>query len=186
MNMRQPSTNRPAVRKRAKTRFGISMLEVVIAGSMLAGVMGSLSVVMRTARQSWTINDDEAESLHQLHTVVRHFVRAAREARKVVVIQPNGSAITLEMRDGSTHTWAWKNAHQGMSKVVTAKSSLSGSENVAAQNIRTFQFVGFDADGITTTALPDDIRLIAVTAVSDLDGTAAQRQVHSKVWLRSW
>ena len=161
------------------------MLEIVIAGTMLAGVMTSLSVVMRTARQSWEMNDRESGSLHQMHAVSRHFVRVTREARAVTAI--NSKDVTLEMRDGSTTQWAWKSNAQGLADVVTVTSSTDNVENVLAEKIQSIQFAGFDADGVTAVTDVDDIRVLTIdTSVALVDAAAASQRVQSKAWIRSW
>ncbi|QDT11427.1 hypothetical protein [Planctomycetes bacterium K23_9] len=163
------------------------MLELIIAGSMLAGVMTSLSVVMRTARQSWEINDAESAALHQMQAVGRHFVRSARECRAVSNISADATSVTLVMRDGIETQWAWRNAGSGMSDVVIVGSSADGTESVLAQNIRSLQFVGYDADGVTVVSDPDEIRMLTIAVAIDLPGAAdPQRQLRSSVWIRSW
>ena len=187
MSTRQPFTRRRRRFGRALSRRGISMLELVIAGSMLAGVMTSLSVVMRTARQSWEISESDSGSLHQLQAVVRHVVRSTREAQSVVAVGSGGASMTLKMRDGSTMQWGWKNAQEGMPNVVTMNSSQLASPVVLARNIRSLQFEGFEADGVTQVGDAADMRLISVTATIQLaDAATSIRTAHSKVWIRSW
>lgn len=163
------------------------MLELVVAGSMLAGVMTSMSLVMRTARDSWEMSDTEYGVLHHMHAVGRHFVRAAREARGVASIRSDGSGITMEMRDGTTKEWAWSSASHSMKDVVTVQSSAVAQSSALAQNIASLQFVGFDADGVTTVTNPDDIRMVQVTVEVNVPKAAIPvRRMQSKVWIRSW
>ena len=161
------------------------MLEVVIAGAMLAGVMTSLSIVMRTARQSWEMNDNESASLHQMHAVTRHFVRTAREARSVTAI--NSNSIALEMRDGSTNQWTWKSTADGLSNTVTVTSSTDNVESILAHDIQSIRFTGYDADGVSVTTNPQDTHVIAIrTTVELADVASPNHHVESKVWIRSW
>ena len=164
------------------------MLELVIAGSMLAAVMTSLSTVMRTSRVSWDVADNDYAMLHQAHSVARHFVRAVRESAGVSRVQSGGAEIELQMRDGSTATWRWAAQDAGgWSNVVLFDSSSAPSETTLAHNIQRLRFVGYQADGVTVALSPDDIHLVEVTvAVALPRKLASQQQIQSKVWIRSW
>ncbi|MDV6030810.1 MAG: hypothetical protein F9B45_12075 [Phycisphaera sp. RhM] len=182
MIRRQPSLSIAHRRRR-----GVSMLELVIAGSMLAGVMTGLSLVMRTARQSWETIDSEYAVLQQMHATSRHFVRAAREAVGVESISADGNAITLKMPDDRTATWQWYPNRSGQVGVVTFRDFSNPSESMLAQQIDDLSFTGFDADGVTATNDPDAIHVIQVSVTVTLPRSAvAQRTTHSKVWIRSW
>lgn len=162
------------------------MLELIIAGSMLAGVMTSLTLVMRSTRQAWEINDDEAAVLQQMHAVARHFVRSAREANSVSSIAADGSGITLEHPNGETTSWRWSANGRGMSDVVTVTSSDAGSA-ILAQNIDSMRFEGFGADGVTPVSDPSEVSLVAVTVAVNLPSTDnPARQTRCNVWIRSW
>lgn len=164
------------------------MLELVIAGSMLALVMTSLSVVMRTSRQSWEAGDNDYAMLAQAHAVSRHFVRAAREAEAVESLSAGGRGITLRMRDGSTTSWQWQaTGTDGMTGVVDVHPSAEKSAIALAYDIDNLNFVGYDADGVTVVIAPDDIYLIEVTVEVVLPrGDSARQRIRSKVWIRSW
>lgn len=163
------------------------MLELVIAGSMLAGVMTGLSFVMRTARQSWDTIDTEYAVLHQMQSVSRHFVRAARESQGVDAIQADGSGITLNMPGDSTRSWQWTAQRDGVNGVVTLRGSLSPGESILAERIDALTFSGFGPDGVTPTSIPDDIQVIQIGVTVTLPRSAvAQRTIISKVWIRSW
>ncbi|MEZ6087599.1 MAG: hypothetical protein R3C05_06160 [Pirellulaceae bacterium] len=164
------------------------MLELVIAGSMLAAVMTSLSTVMRTARLSWDAADNDYAALHQAHSVARHFVRAVRESTGVNQLQSNGTDIELRMRGGGTASWRWAaQDSNGLNNVVILGGSTVPTETTLAHNVDRLRFVGYKADGVTVAATADDIHLLEVTVVVTLPRkSGSQKQVHSKVWIRSW
>ena len=166
-------------------RRGISLLELVIAGSMLATVVASLSLVMRTSRQAWETIDGEYWRLHRMQAVSRHVIRQTREASAIVSIDPSGSAMTLALPDGNA-TWEWRSSFDGDPNVVLYRST-SGSQSVLARDIDSIQFVGYGADGMTLEPDPDRMHVlelrVAVTLPRD---SASQRSVTSKVWLRVW
>ena len=162
------------------------MLELVIAGSMMAMVMTSLSVVLRTGRVAWEANDNDYGAMHQAHAVATHFIRQAREAREVVDIGTTGEFITLEMRDGGTVTWSLSAGGGGTSNQVIVSSS-SGSVSPLAHSIGDLSFIGYRADGITVETDVDDIRLVMISVAVDLPrGHGSRQTVSSKVWIRSW
>jgi Tfp pilus assembly protein PilV len=169
-----------------RPRRGITMLEVIIAGSMLAMVMTSLSVVLRTSRVAWEANDEDYGSMHHAHAVTRHLVRQSREASSVAAIAAN--ELQLRMNDGSTLTW--KHLAVGPDarpNVVMVTSSATGTESALAYDIRNLTFTGYMPDGLTQTKLAEDVRLIEIKAEVLLSrGSGSVQTVASKVWIRSW
>lgn len=203
MNTSQPSTKprqaTPSVTKfrdltvkrksrAARRRSGITMLELVVAGSMLAIVMTSLSVVLRTSRQSWEANDSDAGSLQHAHAVTRHFVRQGRESLRVEAIAADGSDVTLGMRDGTTVRWSYvASTADGMTDVVMVESSATGGKSPLAHGIHNLKFTGYQADGFTPAVKVEKIRLVKISADVLLDrNNSAKRTVSSNVWIRSW
>lgn len=175
------------IRSRWRNRKGVSLLELVIAGSMLAGVMTGLSFVMRTARQSWDTIDSEYAVLQQMQAVARHFVRTAREANGVSTIASDGSGITLSLPDDQTASWNWTPRRNGRQGVVIHRSPLNPSGAILAGEIDSLQFTGFTGDGVTATTATDDIQVVQITiAVTVPRSAVPQRTIQSKVWIRSW
>lgn len=163
------------------------MLELLIAGSMLAVVMSSLSLVLRTARQSWEVSDHDYGAMHQAHAVARHFVRAAREAQGVASIASDGSALEIRTLDGATQRWAWATANGNMHGVVLfSQSGVSGSR-VLAHDVESLSFSIFEADAFTVASSAEDARLIRVqVTVNSPSGNVSSQTVDSYVWIRSW
>ncbi len=175
MNTKRPYTRRP----------GITLLELVVASSMLAVVMTSLTLVLRTARTSWETNDSDFAAIHHAHTVVRHFVRQAREATQLTALSTK--SVQLKFRDGSTQTWAHQASGNGYTNVVLVNYSNSSQVVPLAYGIPNLSFRGFKADGVTPTTTVDDMRVVEVTATVLIPGKAnAPQSVSSKVWIRSW
>ncbi len=171
----------------AKPRFGrrkgLTLLEVVIAGSMLAVVMTSLSLVLRTARTSWEANDNDYGSIHYAHTVALHFVREAREARSVASFAADDVAFTL--RDGSQLGWRFE--PNGDSGVVYVRSSRIGEESPLAFGIHNLSFTGYLPDGITPATNLEEIALIEVqVSVRMARSSNSIQTIASRVWIRTW
>tara|TARA_R110002049_G_scaffold27321_2_gene94116 strand:- start:232997 stop:233485 length:489 start_codon:yes stop_codon:yes gene_type:complete len=162
------------------------MLELVIAGSMMAMVMTSLSIVLRTGRVAWEANDNDYGALHHAHAVATHFIRQARETRGVVMIDSDGKSITLQNRDNSTVTWALSGGDSDIGHQVVVSTS-SGSASPLAHSISDLSFTGYRADGVTVETDVDDIRLVMISVSVDLPrGHGSRQTVFSKVWIRSW
>ena len=181
LNLRSSVHRRDCARRR-----GVTMLEVIIAGSMLAMVMTSLSVVLRTSRVAWEANDDDYGAMHQAHAVTRHFVRQAREASRVNAI--NTSSITLEMQDGDTLTWRHlPGTINGLTDAVMVNSTSVATESALAYQVRKLTFTGFKADSVTATKTASEVRVIEIAAEVVLPrGKGVTQTVASKVWIRSW
>lgn len=163
------------------------MLELVIAGSMIAGLMTGLSYVMRATRQTWDTLDTEYGVLNQMHGVSRHFVRAAREAKGVVEIASDGTGITLEMPNDRLVSWNWESSYEGSANAVVYSESDPATQSILAEQMRSVQFSGFRSDGLTVASSADEIQVINIRVTVDLPRSAeTQRTIDSKVWIRSW
>lgn len=164
-------------------RRGISLLELVIAGSLLATVMASLSLVMRTTRQSWETIDEEYSALHQMQAVSHHIVRQAREAAEVT--QLTGSALSLRLPSGIA-TWRWRSSF-GDDRDAVVFDSPDGNQSLLARDIDALEFVGYGADGTTVETDPSRVHVVQLRVVVTLPRSiVSQRAVTSKVWLRAW
>ncbi|MCA9125979.1 MAG: hypothetical protein KDB22_02800 [Planctomycetales bacterium] len=171
----------------ASSRRGVTLLEMVIAGSLLAVVVTSLSVVLRTARVAWEVSDDDYAAMHYAQSVARHFVRQAREARTVTSMPAGGAGISLQLRDGSTLTWQHIPAGDGTREnVVFVTFSDSGQQIPLAYNISNLSFTGYAADGVTATTNLADIRLIEIRVAALVSGGSKVQTEMAKVWVRAW
>ncbi len=189
MNMKPTCTewSRRQLSDKQRSRHALTLLELVIASSMLAVVITSLSLVMRTARTTWEANDNDYAAMHHAHTVARHFVRQARQARRVTALPPAGDSITLEFPDGSQRTWNHVSGTQDFGDTVFLTLSSTAQRIPLATDIRDLSFTGFEANGITVAKDVGKIRLVEVRVTTVLPrGTNPQQSVASKVWIRSW
>lgn len=180
--------NTPVTRgRRRSSRLGVSLLELVVASSLLAGMVSGFSLIMRSARQSWELVDDEYAAMHQVQALVRHFVRAARESHGVVAISPDGTRITIEGEGDRRLTWSWNTSKGQSGGRVTFRDSQRGGAADLAHDIRSLQFQGYALDGVTRTSDPEEIRVIEVAAsVAPSEESAHLKTVRSKVWIRVW
>ena len=186
MNRVPPGVPRPkrrgpsAARRR---RSGLSLLELVVAGALLAGVTASLHVVLRGVGSAWEQLDGETQTLGMADDGLRFITRRCREAEGVTQI--SGAAdgqFTIAMPDGYTlqfHRWDVEN-------VVYVTDSRSVSRNLV-ESATGFAPIFYEADGTTVTTDPAEARLIDIALTVDLPRDHAPgRTVRGRVWVRRW
>jgi prepilin-type N-terminal cleavage/methylation domain-containing protein len=166
-----------------KPRRGLTLLELVIASSMLAILMTSVAVVLRTGRQAWEAHEADYSRLDALHATVRHIVRQVRQAKSVTQISAandNSGRLGVRLTDGSEIVWD----HTG--SVVNC--GITTADQLLATNIATLRFVGYKADGTTATTTVADIRNVYVEATTTLPNrdVGATKTASAWVWVRSW
>jgi type II secretory pathway pseudopilin PulG len=166
-----------------KRRRGLSLLEMVIASSMLALLLTSMSVVLRTGRQAWEAHEADYIRIEALHSTLRHIVRQIRAADAVTAISAsnvNNGSLSLRMDDGSIQAWLRDNSNNVWSGITTANQLLG-------TGITQLRFEGLRADGVTPTTTVSQIQCIRVTAQVQLPReTGGAKSASSLAWIRSW
>jgi hypothetical protein len=162
----------------------MSMLELVIASSMLAIVLASVAVVMRTGRLAWESHVADYTRIESAHATLRHIVRQVRQAESVVSMTPstdNSGQLSLQMPDNSTLVWDHNSSTSTVDFGVTAASTLLASD------IAGLRFTGFEADGTTVTTNVAEIQAIFIDVTVQLPvQVGATRVISSWAWIRSW
>jgi type II secretory pathway component PulJ len=165
-------------------RLGMSMLELVIASSLLAMVLATVGVVMRSGRQAWEAHSDDYRRVEAAHATVRHIVRQVRQAIAVSQISSSTDSsgrLSLQMQDGSTVVWDHDDASDSVQYGVTTPSSLLAPE------ITGLRFIGYLANGTTVTANPAEVQAVRVEVTIQLPVEVnATRVISSWAWIRSW
>jgi type II secretory pathway component PulJ len=169
--------------KAHKARRALSLLELIIASSMLALLMTSVAVVLRTSRQAWEAHEADYSRLDALHATVRHIVRQVRQAREVTRISAENDTsglLGVRLADGSEIVW------EHTSGAVLC--GLGAADQLLATNIASLRLVGYRADGVTTTTTPADVQNVLVEATTVLPGrdVNATKTATAWVWVRSW
>jgi len=171
----------PAARPR---RRGMSLLELVIATSMLALLMAAVSMILRTSRQAWEAHSGDYTRIEAAHATLRHLVREVRQADAVTAISlatDNSGQLGLLMPTGETRLWD----HDGPSNTVNF-TATAGS-GMLANEITGLRLTGYKADGVTTTTVPAEVQFLKIEVTvqlpRELNGT---RVVSSHAWVRSW
>lgn len=160
------------------------MLELVIASSMMAIVLTTVGVLMRTGRQAWEAHTADYTRIESAHATVRHIVRQLRQAVSVVSITPstdNSGQLAIKLQDGSTVVWDHDSSTNVVNYGVTSPTGL------LATDITGLRFTGCAADGTTLTTNPALVQAVRIDVTIQLPiEVNSTRVVSSWAWVRSW
>ncbi len=172
------------MRRAAARRRGMSFLELILASTLLTTVVVSAAVVLRGMHGAWLAHEADSTRIQAAHATWRHVARRCRQAQAVVAVTAAGNAagsLSLAMPDGSTHVWTRNNATNEVLYGVGAATDL------LAEEITELSFTGYQADGVTVTATPSEIRSLKCQVRVNLPrDSGGSRTVAGWVWLRSW
>lgn len=170
--------------KRSSRAKGLTVLELVIATTMLSMVLATISVVMRTSRAAWEAHEADFTRLEAAHATLRHIVRLARQAEAVTAISAandQSGALTLRMPTGELLAWD----HDG--NTGTMYFGVNSATDLLSDGITTFNVRGYRADGVTATSQLDQIQCLLLTLTVTLPrDVQATRTLRSWVTIRAW
>ena len=179
------ASQQPKPRKHgSRIRRGFSLLELIIASSMLAMLLTSISVVMRAGRESWDAHEADFTRVEAAHSVLRHIVRQIRAAESVSEVTDatdNSGRLGLRMQNGEIHIWAHDNTNNRIDYGVTTP------DNLLAPEVTGLRFSGLEADGVTAAATAADVQCLRIKVTIELPREVnGQRIVTSWAWIRAW
>lgn len=165
-------------------RDGFSLLEMMVASAIMATLMTSVVVVVRSGYSVWNAQEQDISIANNANAVLRHFIRELRQAVAVTAISAPSSTsgnLSIQTSGGATRSWSH---NSGLSQV----SFNNGvSTQLLAPTINELNFVGYEADGVTATTVVDDIQVVQCTVeVTLTQGGGTTRTVSCRAWLRSW
>jgi len=179
-------SNPPMQTQKSAIRSGATLLELLLATSILATVVAAVSVVVRTSHAAWQAHEGDLERIEAAHAVLRHIVRDVRQADAVTMIYDAGgvSGLGIRMEDGLEHFWFC----DGSNVTFTIQESGSPtSSGTMATNISSLDFTGYESDGVTVTSTYEDMRAVRCELTFSLpQETGGARTISSYVWIRSW
>ena len=162
----------------------MTLLEMMIASTLLTAVVAAVGIVLRTGHVAWRAQCADAERIASAHATLRHITRSARQAQSVAAISgPNDTsgALSLLMPSGETYAWA----HD--SRTGQVLFGVGKADELLAEGIAELRFVGYAGDGTTETSVPEEIRSVKSTVRVELPRQAnGSRTVSCHVWVRSW
>jgi hypothetical protein len=159
----------------------MSLLEMMVATAMMATLMASVVVVMRSGREVWNAQEADIDRLENGYGVLRHFVQQMRQAESIIAISAASDItgdLSFQTSTGTTRSWS----HNGAPAEVLF--NVGTGNQLLAKNINTLTFIGYEADGATQTTVLNDIQAVKCTVQVTLAG--ATRTVSCRAWIRSW
>jgi prepilin-type N-terminal cleavage/methylation domain-containing protein len=173
-----------AKRRPSALRRGLSLLEMMVATAIMATLMSSVVVVLRSGYAIWNAQEQDIAIGESANAVLRHFVRELRQATGVTAISAPSSttgSLSFLTAAGATRTW---NYNSGQSQVLFNNGTAT---QVLAPSVNELNFVGYEADGTTQSTVVDDIQVVKCTVkVTMTQGGGQTRTVSCRAWLRSW
>ncbi|HEX2475120.1 MAG TPA: hypothetical protein VHK01_10255 [Lacipirellulaceae bacterium] len=166
------------------SRSGLSLLEMMVATAMMATLMTSVVVVMRSGYAVWNAQEADIDVLENGYGVLRHFVQQLRQADSVSAISaPSDTTGDLSFLtvSGTTRTWS----HNGVPEEVYFNNGTSNQ--LLAKKVDTLTFTGYEADGVTQTTNVGDIQVVKCTVQVTLPhGGGVTRTISCRAWIRTW
>jgi len=159
----------------------MTMLETMLAMSLLTMIALLGAQGLRTTRQAWDLQDNRSTRYQYLEGTLAHITRHLRSARDIVAISAAtdaSGALTIVLPDASAVTWD----HDATSHQVRYGATSPG--DLLANDIDTLKFEGFGIDGITPTTVPADIRMIRTTASFVVPVQNVPFSLSTDVWIR--
>jgi len=167
-----------------RRRSGFSLLEMMVATTIMATLMTSVVVILRSGYAIWNAQEQDIAIADSGNAVLRHFVRELRQATNVTAISAPASTtgnLTFLTASGGTRSWSY---NSGQSQVLFNNGTAT---QVLAPSINGLTFVGYAADGVTQTTVVDDIQIVKCSVTVTLtQGGGVARTIACRAWLRSW
>ena len=165
-------------------RAGTTLLELILATTLLTGMVVAMAVVLRTGHLAWRANQADAERISSATGTLRHIVRRVRQAEAVVAISnPSDASGSLSVLTPSGQTLVW--SHDDSTRQVFF--GVGTADSLLGQEISTLSFTGHQADGTTQTTVIDEIQSVKCHLTVELPRkTNGTRSVSCWAWLRAW
>lgn len=159
----------------------MSLLEMMVATAMMATLMATVVVTLRSGYAVWNAHEADLDILENGYGVLRHFVQQMRQADSVTAISAASDTsgdLSFLTSAGVTRSWS----HNGGPEEVYFNNGTSN--HLLARNIDALSFTGYKADGVTATTTVTDIQVVKCTVQITLAG--ATRTVSCRAWIRTW
>lgn len=166
-------------------RAGYTLLELVMAMSLLSVITTGTSLALRNSRQAWESFESDHTRVRTLHALVRQIVRSAREGASVVAVTApdrTPGSLTIRLQNGNELTWQ----HDVARRQVVLRQTQPAASSVVAENIVKLRFEARNADmRAYQSGSTDRIQHVWIEASVDLPGTSpSRRTITGAVWIR--
>lgn len=178
---------RPDRRTRSAVgRAGLTLLELVVAAALVAGVAASLHTVLRGVTVATDRLRGENDVLRHADAGLRFMTRRCRDAVGVREINTGDGSFTMDLAGGETLKFIMVG---GPTVFVMDMNDSRHADGVRTfmDHVTAFTFEFYEADGVTLTTDPAAAQLVRISLTVDLprDHQPA-RTVSSRVWVRQW
>ena len=167
------------------TPAGMSMLELVVAMTMMATLSTPTRVLLRTSQSAWSRH--QADYARRLNAVAaaRQMVRQIRQAASVTAISAAtdvSGTLSIERSNGDIYVWDHDN---GADQVLFGQNTAT---DPLADSITALSFTGYKADGTTATVAPELIYSVRCELSYEVERPSgpATEQITTQAWLRRW
>lgn len=168
--------------RRTLQRQGFSLLELLVSMAMMATIVTAAVMVLRSTQTSWASHASDQDNLDAAYATLRHITRGVRQAESVTAISNPGDlsgSLTVLLPSGSNVIWD----HSGAS----VNYGVATPTSLLASGVSELSFVGYKADGITTTTTPAEVQSVLCTVKVTLQRSSSPtRTLSSRIWLRAW
>lgn len=156
---------------------------MMAASTIMAVIMGSVVVAMRSGYAVWNAHEQDLDIAENGYDVLRHIVRQLRQAQGVTAITAASNmagSLSYANAAGTIQTWSLDGSSQ-------VNFNNGTSTQLLAKSINQMSFIGYKADGVTTTTTVDEIQMVKCTVQFTLTkGGGTTRNVSAIAWIRSW
>lgn len=164
---------------------GYTLLELIMAMSLLSVITTGTSLALRSSRQAWEAFEATQTRIRTGHALVRQIIRSAREGASVVAVSgpsQRPAALTIRMGDGNQLTWR----HDQNARSVLFEQTQPVSSVVVAENIQELRFEARNADmQVYQSGATDRIQHVWIEATVDASGQPSSgRTITGAVWIR--
>lgn len=172
-------------RRDISKRAAYTLLELVMAMTLLSVITTGTSLALRSSRQAWETFEFSQTRIRTGHALVRHIIRTTREGGSVVSVtgpsQVSGS-MTVALRSGNEVTWE----HDAARRRVLFRQTQPTSTSVVAENVEQLRFEARGADmQVYQSGSTDRIQHVWIEATVDVTGkVSGRRAITGAVWIR--
>lgn len=165
-------------------RRGMTLLELIMATTLMTTMVATVAVVLRTGHAAWQAQQGEAAQIMAAHATVRHIVRRVRQAEAVDNISKAtriDGELKLLMPSGEKLVWKLDKGTE------EARFGINSADNLLSRGITELRFIGYEADGVTQTDDKKEVHSIKCQVRVELPReTNSTRTVSCWAWLRAW
>lgn len=164
------------------TRNGFSLLELLVAVTLMVSAVTAVSVLLRVNYEAWI--DYRSDNLRHESAVgvLRHMVREIRQCEEITAISAagdNSGSLTVRMPSGDSVVWD----HEGTNVLF----GTTTADQLLGNNITVLRMVGYQYDGVTSATQPEEVQCVRITVSYTLPQKAtANRTLTATAWVRAF